>query len=208
MDNSKTFGYGRVSSKGQSLERQKQAFLDFGIDPRNMYFDIITGSTFDREQYNLLKQILREGDLLVIQSIDRLGRSYEKIVENYKIIVKDIKADLVVLDMPLLDTRQNKDLLGTFISDLVLQLLSYVAQTEKEKINIRQKQGIDAAFKTKTTKTGRWFGRPRKILPDNFNELYPKWKNKEITSKEFMQQTNLKPYVFYNFIREYENKNN
>lgn len=208
MDNSKTFGYGRVSSKGQSLERQKQAFLDFGIDPINMYFDIITGSTFDREQYNLLKQILREGDLLVIQSIDRLGRSYEKIVENYKIIVKDIKADLVVLDMPLLDTRQNKDLLGTFISDLVLQLLSYVAQTEKEKINIRQKQGIDAAFKTKTTKTGRWFGRPRKVLPKNFTELYPKWKNKEITSKEFMRQTNLKPYVFYNFIREYENKNN
>ncbi len=204
MNNNKIFGYGRVSSKSQNLERQKQAFLDFGINPRDMFFDKVTGSTSasDREQFKILKKMLRENDLLVIQSIDRLGRSYEKIVENYKEITKDIKADIVVLDMPLLDTRKNKDLLGTFISDLVLQLLSYVAQTEKEKINIRQRQGIDICLKTKKTKTGRWFGRPRIPKPDNFEEVVKEWKDKKITAREAMKLLNLKPNTFYSMVKE------
>lgn len=208
MSSSKIFGYGRVSTKDQNEARQVDAFKAYGIDERDIYIDKKSGKTFIRDNYILLKGMLREGDLLVIHSIDRLGRNYKMIVDEWRDITKNIKADIVVLDMPLLDTRQKKDLIGELLNDIIIALLSYVSQVEVEKTNTRQSEGIEHAFKTKTTKTGRWFGRPKKILPDNFNELYPKWKNKEITSKEFMRQTNLKPYVFYNFIREYENKNN
>lgn len=167
---SRKFGYGRVSSKDQNEARQLKAFKDFGIDDRDIYVDKKSGKDFDREQYKLLKNILREDDLLVIQSIDRLGRNYEMIVNEWKDITKNIKADIVVLDMPLLDTRQKKDLLGTFINDLILSLLSYVAQTEREKIKIRQREGIDIALKH-GTKTGKPFGRPKISKPDNFNEV-------------------------------------
>lgn len=124
---SKVFGYARVSSKEQNEERQLVAFKEFGIDERDIYIDKQSGKDFNREQYSILKNILRENDLLVVKSIDRLGRNYNMIVDEWKDIVKNIKADIVVIDMPLLDTRNNKDLLGTFISDLVLQILSYVA---------------------------------------------------------------------------------
>ena len=140
---SRKFGCGRVSSKDQNEARQLKAFNDFGIDDRDIYIDKKSGKDFDREQYQLLKNILREDDLLVIQSIDRLGRNYEMIVNEWKDITKNIKADIMVLDMQLLDTRQKKDLLGTFINDLILGLLSYVAQTEREKIKTRQRQDID-----------------------------------------------------------------
>lgn len=197
---SRKFGYGRVSSKDQNEARQLKAFKDFGIDDRDIYVDKKSGKDFDREQYKLLKNILREDDLLVIQSIDRLGRNYEMIVNEWKDITKNIKADIFVLDMPLLDTRQKKDLLGTFINDLILSLLSYVAQTEREKIKIRQREGIDIALKH-GTKTGKPFGRPKISKPDNFNEVIDLWKNKQITAREAMKLLNLKPNTFYNFIK-------
>lgn len=141
----KIFGYVRVSSKEQNEDRQLIAFKDFGIDERDIYIDKQSGKDFNREQYNILKHILRENDVLVIKSIDRLGRNYNMIIDEWKDITKNIKADIVVLDMPLLDTRNNKDLLGTFISDLILQILSYVAEQERTFIKQRQKEGIAAA---------------------------------------------------------------
>lgn len=193
---SRKFGYGRVSSKDQNEARQLKAFKDFGIDDRDIYVDKKSGKDFDREQYKLLKNILREDDLLVIQSIDRLGRNYEMIVNEWKDITKNIKADIFVLDMPLLDTRQKKDLLGTFINDLILSLLSYVAQTEREKIKTRQRQGIDIALSN-----GVKFGRPKIEKPDNYDEIIGLWKNKQITAREAMKLLNLKPNTFYNFIK-------
>ena len=196
---SRIFGYARVSSKDQNEERQLKAFKDYGIDDRDIYIDKKSGKDFEREQYQLIKNILREDDLLVIQSIDRLGRNYEMIVNEWKDITKNIKADIVVLDMPLLDTRQKKDLLGTFINDLILGLLSYVAQTEREKIKIRQRQGIDIALSN-----GVKFGRPKIDKPDNFDEVINDWKNKKITAREAMTLLNLKPNTFYNMVKEYK----
>ena len=152
----KIFGYVRVSSKEQNEDRQLIAFKEFGIDERDIYIDKQSGKDFNREQYNVLKHILRENDVLVIKSIDRLGRNYNMIIDEWKDITKNIKADIVVLDMPLLDTRNNKDLLGTFISDLILQILSYVAEQERTFIRQRQKEGI-AAAKNNNVK----FGRPK-----------------------------------------------
>ena len=195
---SRIFGYARVSSKDQNEERQLKAFKDYGIDDRDIYIDKKSGKDFEREQYQLLKNILREDDLLVIQSIDRLGRNYEMIVNEWKDITKNIKADIVVLDMPLLDTRQKKDLLGTFINDLILGLLSYVAQTEREKIKTRQRQGIDIALSN-----GVKFGRPKIDKPDNYDEVIDDWKNKKITAREAMTLLNLKPNTFYNMVKEY-----
>jgi len=196
---SRIFGYARVSSKDQNEERQLKAFKDYGIDDRDIYIDKKSGKDFEREQYQLIKNILREDDLLVIQSIDRLGRNYEMIVNEWKDITKNIKADIVVLDMPLLDTRQKKDLLGTFINDLILGLLSYVAQTEREKIKTRQRQGIDIALSN-----GVKFGRPKINKPDNYNEVINEWKNKKITARKAMTLLNLKPNTFYNMVKEYK----
>ena len=195
----RTFGYARVSSKDQNEARQLKTFKDYGIDDRDIYIDKKSGKDFEREQYQLLKNILREDDLLVIQSIDRLGRNYEMIVNEWKDITKNIKADIVVLDMPLLDTRQKKDLLGTFINDLILGLLSYVAQTEREKIKTRQRQGIDIALAS-----GIKFGRPKIDKPENFDSVIEDWKNKKITAREAMTLLNLKPNTFYSMVKEYK----
>ena len=135
--------------------------------------------------------------MLVIQSIDRLGRNCEMIVNEWKDITKNIKADIVVLDMPLLDTRQKKDLLGTFINVLILGLLSYVAQTEREKIKVRQRQGIDIALAQ-----GVKFGRPKIEKPDNYDEVIDLWKNKKITAREAMRQLNLKHNTFYSMVKD------
>ena len=151
---SKTFGYGRVSSKEQNEERQLVAFRKYEIDERDIYIDKQSGKDFNRINYITLKHILRENDLLVIKSIDRLGRNYSQIIEEWQDITKNIKADIVVIDMPLLDTRKNKDLLGTFISDLVLQILSYVAEQERTFIKQRQSEGIDIALKNGTKSIG------------------------------------------------------
>lgn len=193
----KIFGYVRVSSKEQNEDRQLIAFKDFGIDERDIYIDKQSGKDFNREQYNILKHILRENDVLVIKSIDRLGRNYNMIIDEWKDITKNIKADIVVLDMPLLDTRNNKDLLGTFISDLILQILSYVAEQERTFIKQRQKEGI-AAAKNNNVK----FGRPKIEKPQNFDIVVNKWKNKEIKAKEAIEMLGLKPNTFYNLVKQ------
>lgn len=193
----KIFGYVRVSSKEQNEDRQLIAFKEFGIDERDIYIDKQSGKDFNREQYNILKHILRENDVLVIKSIDRLGRNYNMIIDEWKDITKNIKADIVVLDMPLLDTRNNKDLLGTFISDLILQILSYVAEQERTFIKQRQKEGI-AAAKNNNVK----FGRPKIEKPQNFDIVVNKWKNKEIKTKEAIEILGLKPNTFYNLVKQ------
>jgi resolvase domain protein len=193
----KIFGYVRVSSKEQNEDRQLIAFKEFGIDERDIYMDKQSGKDFNREQYNILKHILRENDVLVIKSIDRLGRNYNMIIDEWKDITKNIKADIVVLDMPLLDTSNNKDLLGTFISDLILQILSYVAEQERTFIRQRQKEGI-AAAKNNNVK----FGRPKIEKPQNFDIVVNKWKNKEIKTKEAIEILGLKPNTFYNLVKQ------
>lgn len=193
----KIFGYVRVSSKEQNEDRQLIAFKKFGIDERDIYIDKQSGKDFNREQYNVLKHILRENDVLVIKSIDRLGRNYNMIIDEWKDITKNIKADIVVLDMPLLDTRNNKDLLGTFISDLILQILSYVAEQERTFIRQRQKEGI-AAAKNNNVK----FGKPKIEKPQNFDIVVNKWKNKEIKTKEAIEILGLKPNTFYNLVKQ------
>ena len=193
----KIFGYVRVSSKEQNEDRQLIAFKEFGIDERDIYIDKQSGKDFNREQYNVLKHILRENDVLVIKSIDRLGRNYNMNIDEWKDITKNIKADIVVLDMPLLDTRNNKDLLGTFISDLILQILSYVAEQERTFIRQRQKEGI-AAAKNNNVK----FGRPKIEKPQNFDIVVNKWKNKEIKTKEAIEILGLKPNTFYNLVKQ------
>lgn len=200
MEN-KIFGYARVSTKEQNEARQIKAFKDFGINERDIYIDKKSGKDFEREKYQLLKNILRADDLLVIDELDRLGRNYEMIFEEWKDITKNIKADIFVMDMPLLDTRQKKDLLGTFINDLILTILSYVAQVEREKIRSRQRDGINIYLETGKTKTGRPFGRPTIIKPDNFDDVVGRWKNKEITAREAMKQLNMKPNSFYKYVK-------
>lgn len=192
----KIFGYGRVSSKEQNEDRQLVAFKEYGIDERDIYIDKQSGKDFNRKQYNILKHILRENDLLVIKSIDRLGRNYQMIMNEWQDITKDIKADIVVIDMPLLDTRQNKDLLGTFISDLVLQILSYVAEQERTFIKQRQSEGITTAMNK-----GIKFGRPKIEKPQDFDVVVSRWKKKEIKSKEAMELLGLKPNTFYNLVK-------
>lgn len=194
----KIFGYARVSSKEQNEERQIVAFKNYGIDERDIYIDKQSGKDFDREQYNILKHILRENDILVIKSIDRLGRNYNMIIDEWKNITKNIKADIVVIDMPLLDTTKNKDLLGTFISDLILQILSYVAEQERTFIKQRQKEGISTAMNK-----GIKFGRPTIEKPQNYDIVVSKWKNKEIRTKEAIEQLDLKPSTFYNMVNKY-----
>ena len=161
------YGYIRVSTKEQNEDRQRIALAEFSVPEENIFIDKLSGKDFNRPQYKKLMRKLRAGDSLVIKSIDRLGRNYEEILNQWRIITKEKKADIVVLDMPLLDTRQTgRDLTGTFVADLVLQILSYVAQTERENIKQRQKEGIAAA-----KLRGVQFGRPRKPIPDNFEQV-------------------------------------
>ncbi len=193
----KIFGYARVSSKDQNEERQLVAFKEYEIDERDIYIDKQSGKDFNREQYSILKNVLRENDLLVIKSIDRLGRNYNMTIDEWKDITKNIKADIVVIDMPLLDTRNNKDLLGTFISDLVLQILSYVAEQERRFIKQRQKEGISNAINN-----GVKFGRPKIEKPSNYDDVIKLWKNKKIKSKEAIEMLGLKPNTFYNLLKK------
>lgn len=203
---SKIFGYIRVSSKEQNIDRQLNEMLKLGINERDIFIDKESGKNFNRPQYTALKQCLREGDLLYIKSIDRFGRNSKEIKKEWEIITSEIKSDIMVIDMPLLDTRQHKDTLGTFVSDLVLQVLSFVAEKEREDINKRQREGIDSA-KAK----GKHLGRP-KISLESLNEKqkvilkanYEPWKRKEITAIDFINQLELKKNTFYKIIKEYE----
>ena len=172
----KIYGYIRVSSRDQNENRQLIALEQAGVPKKNIYLDKQSGKDFDRPQYKKLLQKVKKGDLLYIKSIDRLGRNYAEIQEQWRVLTKEKNVDIIVLDMPMLDTRRGKDLLGTFLSDIVLQVLSFVAGNERTNIRQRQAEGI-AAAKVK----GIRFGRPPKPLPDNFPALYQQWKEGEIT---------------------------
>ena len=182
--NNRVFGYVRVSTREQNEDRQMLAMEAFPVDEKNIYMDKLSGKDFNRPQYKKLMRRLQPGDCLVIKSIDRLGRNYEEILEQWRIITKDKQVDMVVIDMPLLDTRQNgRDLTGTFVADLVLQILSYVAQTERENIRQRQMEGIAAA-----RLRGVRFGRPRKEVPDCFTQVKEDWDKRIITSRQAAKQ--------------------
>lgn len=169
------YGYARVSTKEQNPQRQIDALVEFGVD--KIYVDKESGKNFARAEYRKLLRVCKPGDLIVIVAIDRLGRNYNEILEEWRIITKEKEADIVVLDMPLLDTRQGKDLLGTFIADLVLQILSFVAETEHKNIKQRQAEGIAAA-----KRRGVKFGRPRKTIPVEFWKAKDDYINKRISS--------------------------
>ena len=166
-----TYGYIRVSTTEQNEDRQRIALEGKGVAAAHIYMDKQSGKDFDRPQYKRLVRRLRPGDLLYVQSIDRLGRNYQEIQTQWRILTKELGVDLCVLDMPLLDTRSGKDLMGTFIADLVLQILSFVAQNERENIRQRQAAGIAAA-----KARGVRFGRPPRPLPENYHSAYVKWK--------------------------------
>ena len=194
----KIYGYVRVSSTDQNEERQMVALAEAGVPEKNIFMDKQSGKSFDRLQYKKLVKKLKAGDLLYVLSIDRLGRNYEEIQNQWRIITKEIGADICVLDMPLLDTRQGKDLMGTFIADLVLQILSFVAQSERENIKKIQEQGI-AAAKAK----GVRFGRPEIPLPDNFGKLVADWEKKRTSLEEILKLCNMSEATFYRKLREY-----
>ena len=185
-------GYARVSSLNQHEDRQIIELLAYGIPEKNIYIDKQSGKDFNRSAYKKMYNALKKDDLLVIKSIDRLGRNYQEIQEEWRKITKKKGADIVVLDMPLLDTTQSKDLLGTFIADLVLQLLSFVAENERLNIRQRQKEGIAAA-----KKRGVRFGRPPFVMPDNYEEYYKMWKDKKITAKEAAEILKIPLWAFY-----------
>lgn len=192
------FGYMRVSTKEQCEERQLIALRNFPVQDDKIFMDKLSGKDFNRPQYKILLGKLKQGDILVVKSIDRLGRNYEEILNQWRIITKEKQADIVVLDMPLLDTRQTgKDLTGTFVADLVLQILSYVAQTERENIRQRQMEGIAAA-----KLRGVQFGRPRKPVPENFFLLKEQWENKEITSRQAAKKLHIAQDTFLRWVRE------
>lgn len=194
---SRTYGYGRTSSKDQNLDRQIKSLIENGVDERFIFTDKQSGKDFNREQYLILKNALRENDLLIIKSIDRLGRNYNMIINEWRDITLNIKADIKVIDMPLLDTTKHKDLLGNFISDLILQVLSYVAHQERDFIKQRQKEGIEVA-KAKGVK----FGRKRIEKPENWELVINKWKKKEITAVQAQKELGLKPNTFYSMVKE------
>ena len=197
----KQFFYGRISAKDQNEERQLLAAREFGIDERDIYLDKQSGKDFDREQYQLMKGQLRQGDLVVIMSIDRLGRNYAEIQEQWRYITKELKADIKILDMDLLDTRgDNNSLDRKFICDLTLQILAYVAEKERINIRARQAQGI-AAAKANNVK----FGRPKIQKPDNWDEVIALWNKGEITAKQAMIELGLKRATFYDMVKKNSN---
>ena len=187
----KIYGYIRVSTREQNEDRQVIALREVGVPERNVYIDKQSGKNFNRPQYKKLLRKMKKDDLLYIKSIDRLGRNYSEILEQWRILTKEKGIDIVVLDMALLDTREGKDLTGTLIADLVLQLLSYVAQTERENIRQRQKEGIQAA-----KRKGVQFGRPKIPVPDQFTELKQQWKNNEISSRQAASQLGVSHETF------------
>lgn len=190
--NSKVYGYARVSTKEQNEDRQLIALNEYPVLKNNIYIDKLSGKDFNRPQYQKMLRKIRQGDTLVIKSIDRLGRNYEEILQQWRIIAKEKGVRMVVLDMPLLDTnKSNGDLTGIFVADLVLQILSYVAETERENILQRQKEGIVAA-KLRGVK----FGRPRKEIPNNFYDLKKEWENKTISSREVAKCLNISQDTF------------
>ena len=191
------YGYARVSSKDQKLDRQLVELENYGIAVENIYFDKQSGKDFDRTNYQILKAKLKKGDLLVIKSIDRLGRNYDMIIEEWAYITKSIDCDIVVLDMNLLDTRsENKNLVGKFIADIVLQILSFVAENERTNIKQRQAEGIKIA-----KENGVKFGRPNKKLPNNFYEVARQYLDKKISFEKALEKTKMTKSTFYKYLK-------
>ena len=198
MEEKKTYGYVRVSSADQNEDRQMAAMLKIAVPSENIYIDKLSGKDFERTGYKEMIRKLKAGDLLYILSIDRLGRNYEEIQNQWRILTKEIGIDICVLDMPLLDTRNGKDLMGTFIADLVLQILSFVAQSERENIKKRQAEGI-AAAKARGVK----FGRPEKESPDDFGKIVSAWEQKKLSFADVLEKCNMSKTTFYRRLREY-----
>lgn len=189
------YGYARVSTKDQNEQRQIVALEEFGLNRKQIFMDKQSGKDFERANYRKLVRRLKEGDTLVVKSIDRLGRNYNEILEQWRIITKEKGADIVVLDMPLLDTRRNRDLTGTLIADIVLQLLSYVAQTEREFIHQRQAEGIAVA-----KARGVRFGRPPLEKPESFPSVHLAWQRKEISAREAAQRLGVSHKTFLRWV--------
>jgi len=214
MDN-RVYGYVRVSDRDQNETRQVEALLEYGIDKRNIKIDKASGKDFNRRAYLSLIGTdevdgnLREGDLLVILSIDRLGRNYEEIMEQWRYITQTLKANIKVLDMPLLDTSRTADTLDNrFVADLVLQILSYVAQKERENIKSRQKQGIEVMpivdGKRVSLRTGNPTGRPKAEFPESWERVYKQWRAGEITAVTAFTELGLTKNTFYNLVKRYD----
>lgn len=193
------YGYVRVSTREQNEDRQLIAMREYRIPRNNIYIDKQSGKDFERPKYQRLLKRLRKDDLLYIKSIDRLGRNYEEILEQWRVLTKEKGVDIVVLDMPMLDTRRGKDLMGTFLSDIVLQVLSFVAENERTNIRQRQAEGIAAA-----KQRGVKFGRPEIPPPENFEEMYTAWLNKKITLREAAAACDMPLGTFYSKIRRAE----
>ena len=185
------YGYVRVSSKDQNEDRQMVVMRERKVPEKNIYLDKQSGKDFDRPSYKALLEVLCAEDLLFVKSLDRLGREYADIQEQCRVLTKEKKIDICVIDMPLLDPRQGKDLMGTFLSDLVLQILSFVAENERRMIKQRQAEGIAAA-----KMRGKKFGRPELPLPDNFQEVYVRWLNKEINGVEAAEELKIPVSTF------------
>ena len=196
-----TFGYARVSSADQNEDRQTTAMSELGIPQERVFTDKQSGKDFERQAYKALMKKLKPGDLLYIKSIDRLGRNYDEILNQWRILTKERNVDIVVIDMPVLDTRPGKDLIGTLISDIVLSLLSFFAQSEHENIRQRQAEGIAAA-----KARGVRFGRPIKKPPENFGDLVRQWERGKRKLPALLEQTGLKIATFYNRLREFRQK--
>lgn len=201
MENKKIIGYMRVSSREQNEDRQRVALLEMGVPENNIYVDKLSGKDFNRPQYKKMLRKLDKETVLYVKSIDRLGRNYADLNEQWRIITKEKGADIVVIDMPLLDTRREKNLLGTFISDIVLALLSYVAENERINIKQRQAEGI-AVAKARGVK----FGRPSKPLPDNFYEIHAKWRSGKISISQAAQECGISQTTFFRKAKKFEGK--
>lgn len=197
---SSIYGYVRVSTKDQNEGRQMIAMEEMGVPKENIYMDKLSGKDFNRPEYKKLIRRIKENDTIFIKSIDRLGRNYEEIIEQWRIITKEKRADIVVIDMPLLDTRRGKDLMGTFLADIVLALLSYVAENERKNIKQRQREGIDAA-KARGVK----FGRPAEELPTNFREVYQRWATRDISLTTAAKLLNMPVSTFRYRAKVYKN---
>lgn len=201
MEEIKIYGYMRVSSREQNEDRQRIALLEMGVPEKNIFMDKLSGKNFERPQYKKLIKKLDGNSVLFVKSIDRLGRNYKDLNEQWRIITKEKGADIVVVDMPLLDTRREKNLLGTLISDIVLALLSYVAENERMNIKQRQAEGI-AAAKARGIK----FGRPPLRLPDNFHQVHKEWREGKISVTQAAKACGLPQSTFFRKARKYEEK--
>ncbi|NMI04814.1 recombinase family protein [Paenibacillus sp. SZ31] len=199
MSEIRKYGYIRVSSKDQNEARQLEAMKDLGIMDRDFFIDKQSGKNFDRPYYQSMKNVLRKGDILFVKELDRLGRNAEEIKNEWQDIIQNIGAHIVIIDMPLLDTRQYKNGLEKVISSIVLELLSYMAESERERINGRQAEGIAAAKNNNVV-----FGRPKQAINEEFKQAYTEWKHGRITAVAAMKELDMKPNTFYRRVKEHE----